>query len=45
MITDIFSLGLDKPHVGKIFEFREIYKAIDHLKSGTSVGKVVVNIN
>ena len=33
-----------RPHVGKEFAFREALAAIDWLKSGKSIGKVVLRV-
>ncbi|MEE9430176.1 MAG: zinc-binding dehydrogenase [Melioribacteraceae bacterium] len=39
---EIQKLNLSKPIVGKVFQFTDLHKAIEHLQSGKSVGKVVV---
>ena len=36
--------GAVKPHVSKVFSFNEIGEAHQHLESGRTVGKVVINI-
>ncbi len=41
---EIQKLNLQKPIVGKVFPFEDFHKAINHLQSGKSVGKVVVKI-
>ncbi|MBN8429417.1 zinc-binding dehydrogenase [Microbulbifer salipaludis] len=37
-------LGLPAPHVGREFPFAQAHEAIEHLRSGGSVGKVVLTI-
>jgi len=44
-VDDLFNLGIwedSPPHVGKIYPFCELRKAVRYLQSGKSVGKVVV---
>ena len=45
MIKSIEELNLGKPYIGKVFSFDELIAALMYLKSGVSVGKVVVNLN
>ncbi len=45
MINKLNNLNLEKPLIGRIFSFDEIHSAIKYLKSGKSVGKVVVKIS
>jgi alcohol dehydrogenase len=39
---ELMALGPVRPHVGRSFAFAEAHAALDHLKSGASVGKVVL---
>ena len=41
---EIDALGLDPPHVGKVFPFDDAPAALEHLRSGRSVGKVVLRV-
>lgn len=41
LITEMAAFQV-KPHVGKEFHFEEAHKAIDWLRSGKSIGKVVL---
>ncbi|ANM32331.1 zinc-binding dehydrogenase [Acidobacteria bacterium Mor1] len=41
---EIEALGLDAPHVGKVYPFGEAPAALEHLRSGRSVGKVVLSV-
>lgn len=43
-MDQIFKMNLSKPIVGKIFSFTQMHQAIEHLKSGSSIGKVIVRI-
>eukprot|EP00126_Sphaerothecum_destruens_P004282 Sdes_comp18091_c0_seq1m7515 len=38
------SLGLDPPHVGKVFKYKDMKEALYYFQSGASVGKVVVSL-
>ena len=42
LMDEIASLNLDPPHVGKSFPFTEAPDAVEHLRSGQSIGKVVL---
>jgi alcohol dehydrogenase len=41
---EIQQLNLKQPVIGKTFSFENLHKALRHLQSGKSIGKVVVNI-
>lgn len=42
LMNEIVALNLDPPHVGKSFPFAEAPAALEHLRSGHSIGKVVL---
>ena len=42
LIDEVAALDLDPPHVGKSFPFAEAPAALEHLRSGRSIGKVVL---
>lgn len=44
LLNGCAALGLPAPHIGAQFAFEHAHEAIDHLRSGCSVGKVVLNI-
>jgi alcohol dehydrogenase len=44
LLAGIGALGLDAPHVGKTFAFADAPAALAYLKSGASVGKVVLEL-
>ena len=41
---EIEELGLDVPHVGKVFPFADAPAALEHLRGGRSIGKVVLTV-
>jgi NADPH:quinone reductase-like Zn-dependent oxidoreductase len=41
-VDEIRSLGIGKPYVGATYKFEELPKAVEVLKSGTTIGKVIV---
>jgi alcohol dehydrogenase len=43
MLAELEALHIDPPHVGKEFAFSEAPAALEHLRSGKSIGKVVLN--
>ena len=43
MIKEVFNMNLKKPHIGKIFSFKNLMEALRYFQSGRSIGKVVVN--
>ena len=43
MIKEVFNMNLKKPHIGKIFSFKNLMGALRYFQSGRSIGKVVVN--
>ncbi len=45
MLSKINELKLDKPYVGKIFEFQNLIEAVKLFQSGKTTGKVVVTID
>ena len=42
MIKEVFNMNLKKPHIGKIFSFKNLMEALRYFQSGRSIGKVVV---
>ncbi len=44
LLDEIKQLKLDPPHVGRTFPFEEAHPAIEHLRSGKSLGKVLLHI-
>ena len=42
MIKEILNMNLKKPHIGKIFSFKNLMEALRYFQSGRSIGKVVV---
>ena len=42
LTKEIAALNLDPPHVGRSFPFAEAPAALEHLRSGSSIGKVVL---
>jgi alcohol dehydrogenase len=42
LIDEILALDLAPPHVGRTFPFEEARAALEHLRSGRSIGKVVL---
>ncbi len=44
LIDEVIGLGLEPPHVGRAFPFREAPRAIEHLRGGRSIGKVVLTV-
>jgi alcohol dehydrogenase len=42
LVTEFNELGLEPPHVGRSFAFEEAPAAIEYLRSGQSIGKVVL---
>ena len=45
MLDEISSLHLNKPYVGKVFQFDRFMQAIREFQSGNTVGKVVVTVH
>jgi len=43
-MTELFKLDLTPPFVGHKFQFKDMLKAIKLFQSGTTIGKVVVNV-
>ena len=43
MIKEILNMNLKKPHIGKIFSFKNLMEALRYFQSGRSIGKVIVN--
>lgn len=44
MIKEMQQIAWRKPHIGKVFEFKDSYDALKYLQSGQSTGKVVIRI-
>jgi NADPH:quinone reductase-like Zn-dependent oxidoreductase len=44
MIKNILEMNLKKPHVGKVYSFRNLMEALKYFQSGRSTGKVVVTL-
>ena len=44
MIKNILEMNLKKPHVGKVYSFRNLMEALRYFQSGRSIGKVVVTL-
>jgi NADPH:quinone reductase-like Zn-dependent oxidoreductase len=44
MLKEVEKLKLSPPYIGKVFSFGEGIEAIDYLKSGHSIGKVVLKL-
>ena len=44
MIKNILEMNLKKPHVGKVYSFRNLMEALRYFQSGRSTGKVVVTL-
>lgn len=44
LLEEISALQLERPHVGHRFPFEEVPGAIEMLRSGKSIGKVVLNV-
>ncbi len=44
MLNEITELNLEKPIIGKVFEFKDLIKAVKELQSGKTIGKVVVKV-
>jgi NADPH:quinone reductase-like Zn-dependent oxidoreductase len=42
LLTEFNELRLEPPHVGRSFAFEEAPAAIEYLRSGQSIGKVVL---
>ena len=42
LVSEIEALALPAPHVGARFPFEEAHAALAHLRSGQSIGKVVL---
>ena len=42
LLDEILALELPPPHVGKTFPFSEAHAALEHLRSGHSIGKVLL---
>ncbi|MDJ0652621.1 MAG: zinc-binding dehydrogenase [Xanthomonadales bacterium] len=42
MMDETLALDIDPPHVGRVFPFDEALEAIEFLRSGRSIGKVVL---
>ena len=45
LMDEILALGLAPPHVGRVFPFDEAHAALEHLRSGRSIGKVVLALD
>lgn len=45
LMDEILDLDLDPPHVGQTFPFDEAHAALQHLRSGRSIGKVVLTLD
>lgn len=44
LLTQIQSLPLQPPHVGHSYSFTDVLSALEKLRSGTSIGKVVLTV-
>ena len=44
MIKNILEMNLKKPHIGKVYSFRNLMEALRYFQSGRSIGKVVVTL-
>ena len=44
MIKNILEMNLKKPHIGKVYPFRNLMEALRYFQSGRSIGKVVVTL-
>jgi len=44
MIKNILEMNLKKPHIGKVYSFRNLMEALRYFQSGRSIGKVIVTL-
>ena len=44
MTKNIQDMNLKKPHIGKVFTFKNLMEALKYFQSGRSIGKVVVRL-
>ncbi|NVK12052.1 MAG: zinc-binding dehydrogenase [Gammaproteobacteria bacterium] len=44
LIKDMSSINIEPPHVGHIFDFESAHEAIETLRQGNTVGKVVLSV-
>jgi len=45
LTDEVLALDLAPPHVGRTFPFDEAHAALEHLRSGRSIGKVVLTLD
>lgn len=44
MAEEILKMNLKRPHIGKVYPFKDLIKALKYFQSGKSMGKVVVKV-
>ncbi|MDH3268763.1 MAG: zinc-binding dehydrogenase [Ignavibacteria bacterium] len=44
MAEEILKMNLKRPHIGKVYPFKDLIKALKYFQSGKSMGKVVVEV-
>ena len=44
MAKEILKLNLKRPHIGKVYSFKDLIRALKYFQSGRSIGKMVVKI-
>lgn len=44
MLRNLFALNLKPQHIGHVYSFGDLHKAIYHFQSGKTIGKVVVTV-
>jgi len=42
MATEVLKMNLERPHIGKVFSFDHLIRALKYFQTGKSIGKVVV---
>ena len=44
MVEEILGMGIEKPHIGKLFPFTKLMDALKYFQSGRTIGKVIVKV-
>jgi alcohol dehydrogenase len=45
MLNNVLKMNLKPPHIGKVYSFENLIKALKFFQTGKSIGKIVVKVN
>ena len=44
-LNSILDMNLPKPHIGEVFEFKDLLRAVRKFQSGQTTGKIIVKVD